>query len=195
MSALLKTKEKLYTPEEYLALEEKAEYRSEFESGVIVAMAGGTLNHARIVRNIDRAFGRKLKQTCESFTTDVKVQVESYQRFYYPDVLVICGQPHYYNDRKDTIINPKVVIEVLSKSTEAKDRGEKMLAYQTLDSLEEYILVSQDKHLVEQYTRQDDGSWKYLATIGLDSEVTFESFDETFSLEDFYDLVELEEPN
>jgi Uma2 family endonuclease len=189
----LKAKKKRYhTPEKYLALEEKAEFRSEFDDGEIVAMAGGSLNHARVVRNIDRAFGRRLKAECESFTADVKVWVQSYQKFYYPDVLVICGKPKFYEKRNDTIENPKLLVEVLSKSTEAKDRGEKFFAYQKLESVEEYVLVSQDKHLVEKFTKQNDGSWKYLATIGIESEVYFESVEETLKLSEIYDLVEFE---
>jgi Uma2 family endonuclease len=184
-------KQKYFTPEEYLALEEIAEFRSEFDDGEIVAMAGSSLNHARIVRNIDRAFGRQLKAGCESFTSDVKVRVESYQKFYYPDVLVICGKPKFYEKRNDTIENPKLLIEVLSKGTESKDRGEKFFAYQKLESVEEYVLVSQDKHLVEKFTKQNDGSWKYLATIGIESEVHFESVEETLKLSEIYDLVEI----
>jgi Uma2 family endonuclease len=190
--ALKAKKQKYYTPEEYLALEESAEFRSEFEDGEIVAMAGSSLNHARIARNIDRAFGRRLKAECESFTADVKVWVQSYQKFYYPDVLVICGKPKFYEKRNDTIENPKLLIEVLSKSTEAKDRGEKFFVYQKVESVEEYILVSQDKHLVEKFTKQNDGSWKYLATIGIESEVLFESVEETLTLSGIYDLVEIE---
>jgi Uma2 family endonuclease len=190
MSAL--AKQKNYTPEEYLALEEIAEFRSEFENGVIVAMAGGSLNHARIIRNIDRGFGRKLKHGCESFTSEVKVRVESHQKFYYPDVLVICGKPKFYEKRVDTIENPKLLIEVLSKSTEAKDRGEKFFGYRSLESVEEYVLVSQDKYLVEKFTKQNDGSWKYLATIGIESEVYFESVEATLKLSEIYDLVEIE---
>ena len=139
MSAL--TKRKKYTPEEYLALEEKAEFRSEYENGGIVAMAGGSLNHARIISSIDRLFGNKLKSGCESVTTGVKVRVESYRKFYYPDVMVICGAPDFYQKRNDTITNPVLIVEVLSDSTEAKDRGKKFAAYQTLETLQEYILV------------------------------------------------------
>lgn len=185
-------RKKKYTPEEYLALEEKSEFRSEFENGAIVAMAGGSLNHARITRNIDRAFGGKLKKSCESLTTDVKVRVENYRKFYYPDVLVICGEPQFYQKRDDTITNPILIVEVLSDSTEAKDRGEKFAAYQTLESLQEYILVSQDKAKVEQFTRQTDGSWKYQATIGLKSDVKFTSIEAGLTLDKIYQRVEFE---
>ena len=183
--------ERKYTPEEYLALEEKAEYRSEYENGEIIAMAGGSLNHARIVSNVDRAFGSKLNKNCESLTTDVKVRVENYRKFYYPDVLVICGKPEFYQKRSDTISNPILIVEVLSDSTEAKDRGEKFAAYQTLESLQEYILVSQDKAKVEQFRRENDGSWNYQATIGLKSQVKFASIEVELSLDEIYQRVEI----
>lgn len=189
MTAL--SKKKKYTPEEYFSLEEKAEYRSEYEDGEIIAMAGGSLNHARIIRNIDRAFGRKLKQSCESLTTDVKVHVEDYRKFYYPDILVICGEPELFQKRNDTIINPILVIEVLSNSTEAKDRGEKMLAYRTLESLREYVLVSQNKAIVEQYTINKEGNWMHKATIGLKGIVKFESIEIELALSEIYQRIEL----
>lgn len=186
---------KRYTPEEYLALEEKAEYRSEYDNGEILAMSGGSFNHARIIGNINRALGVKLDSHCESVTTDVKVQVENYRKFYYPDVLVVCGRPVFYEKRNDTITNPVLIVEVLSDSTEAKDRGEKMLAYRTLDSLQEYILVSQSKPIVEQYTKTADGNWIHKATIGLKSAVRFESVEVELSLEEIYQRVEFEEEN
>ncbi len=193
MSAL--PKKKKYTTEEYLALEEKAEFRSEFENGEIVAMAGGSLNHAQITVNLARYIGNRLSENCTSLTTDVKVQVENYRRLYYPDVLVICGQPEFYRERNDTIINPQVIIEVLSGSTEAKDRGEKFFAYQTLESLQEYILVSQNRAVVEQFTKQADGSWRYLATIGLESIINIESLNIELTLGEIYQRIEFEEEN
>ena len=193
MSAL--TKKKKYTPEEYLALEEKAEFRSEYDDGEIVAMSGGSFNHARIIGNINRAFGVKLNSACESVTTDVKVQVENYRKFYYPDVLVICGRPAFYEKRNDTVVNPILIVEVLSDSTEAKDRGEKMLAYRTLESLQEYVLVSQNRPIVEQYTKTTDGNWIHKATIGVRSVVRFESIEVELSLEEIYQRVEFEEEN
>ena len=182
---------KKYTPEEYLASEENAEYRSEYEDGIIVAMAGGSLNHARIITNVDRLFGAKLKKTCESLTTEVKVRVENYRKFYYPDVLIICGEPQLYQKRNDTITNPILVVEVLSDSTEAKDRGEKMLAYRTLESLREYVLVSQSKAIVEQFTKNSGGDWMHKATIGLSSVVRFESIEIELTLDEIYQRIKL----
>lgn len=190
MSALVK--EKLYTPEEYLALEEEAEYRSEYVDGLIYQMAGGNLNHIDITFNVTVSINEKLRGKCRAYSTELKVRVEKVNRFYYPDVTVVCGDRQFYKNRNDTVTNPILLVEVLSKSTESKDRGEKFIAYQTVESLKEYVLVSQDKHLVEQYIKQDDGSWKYLATIGIDSEVVFESVDAALTLENIYDLVEFE---
>lgn len=155
MSAL--TKKKKYSVEEYLALEEKAEFRSEFDNGEITARAGGSINHAQIIANLGRNIGNKVSENCRALTTDIKVRVENYRKFYYPDVLIICGKPEFYEKRKDTITNPVLIVEVLSDSTEAKDRGEKMLAYRTLESLQEYVLVSQNRPIVEQYTKTTDG--------------------------------------
>jgi Uma2 family endonuclease len=189
-------KEKFYTPEEYLALEEKAEYRSEYNNGVIVAMAGGSLNHQQIIANFTEFLGAKIRRNgCRVLPTEMKVQVEAVNKFYYPDVTVICEKPEFFNERDDTITNPKLLIEVLSNSTEAKDRGEKFFAYQTLESFQEYVLVSQDKHLVETFTEQTDGSWRYLATIGLESKVYLESVKAEISMQEIYDLVEFEREN
>lgn len=125
----------------------------------------------------------------------MKVWTDVKNSFFYPDITVVCGDREYYKERRDIITNPILLIEVLSKSTEANDRGDKFIAYQTIESLREYVLISQDKYLVEQYSKQDDGNWKYLATIGIDSEVTSKSVDQTLKLEDIYDLVEFETEN
>lgn len=188
-----KRKAKKYSPEEYLALEEKAEFRSEYDNGLITAMAGGSLDHAQITANIGRKIGNEISEDCTALTTDVKVRVESYRKFYYPDVLVICGKAVFYQKRKDTIINPILIIEVLSDSTEARDRGEKMLAYRTLESLREYVLVSQNQPIVEQYIKNKNGTWIHKATIGLKSMVKFESIGIELSLEEIYQRIIFEE--
>jgi Uma2 family endonuclease len=191
--SLKATKKKRYTPEEYLALEEKAEFRSEYDNGEIEAMAGGSLNHQQITANITEFLGAKLrKKGCRVIPTEMKVWVQNYRKFYYPDVTIICDKPKFYNKRDDTIENPKLLIEVISKSTEAKDRGEKFNAFQTLETVQEYVLVTQDKVLVEKFTKQKDGSWRYLATIGLDSEIFFDSVQESLKLNEIYDLIEFE---
>ena len=186
-------KKRKYTPEEYLALEEKAEYRSEYDNGEIIAMAGGSLNHARIISNLDRKFAGKIGKDCESVTTEVKIRVEDYRKFYYPDVFIFCGKANFYQKRNDTITNPVLIVEVLSDSTEAKDRGEKMLAYRTLASLREYVLISQAKPIVEQFIKNADRDWIHKATIGLKSSGTYQSIAVTMNLEEIYQRVEFEE--
>lgn len=189
MSAL--PQQKLFTPEEYLALEEIAEYRSEYEDGEIIAMAGGTISHARMISNISRVIGNKLSGDCESLASNMRVWAESYRKFYYPDVIVLCGEPIFYSNREDTITNPTLIFEVLSKSTEAIDCGEKFSVYQTLESLQEYVLVSQDKPKIEKFIRQNDESWKYQATIGLKSKISFESVGIELTFEEIYQRVKL----
>jgi Uma2 family endonuclease len=184
--------QKLYTPEEYLSLEELAEARSEYDDGVIIAMAGGTVDHQQITHNLAVSLDQKVRREgCRIFPTEMKIRVESINKFYYPDLTVICGKPEFYKERKDTITNPRLLVEVLSPKTEAVDRGEKFFAYQTLETLQEYVLISQDKHLVETFTKQSDGSWKYLATIGLESKIYLQSIETELLLLEIYDLVEL----
>lgn len=193
MTALPK-KEK-YTPAEYLALEEKAETRSEFWNGEIVAMAGGNINHQQTVVNLSRVLGNKIYGKCRIFPIAMKVWVKKRNKFFYPDLTIICDKPSFYKNRRDTIDNPKMIVEVLSKSTASFDRAEKFLSYQTLESMGEYVLVSQEKALIEQFVKREDGNWIYQATIGFESEVVFPSIKTPLKLSEIYDLVEFEEEN
>jgi Uma2 family endonuclease len=197
----LKAKNKrYYTPEEYLALEEKAEFRSEYWDGIIVPLnsnspnlSGASINHIQIVINLIETLSPKLKKkNCRTFSNDLKIWITKRNKFFYPDLVITCGKLEYFGKRNDTILNPTLIIEVLSDSTESKDRGEKFLSYQSLESLQEYILISQDKYLVERYFKREDTNWIYQPTIGIESEVNFESVEETLKLSEIYDLVELE---
>ena len=190
MSVRAKTNK--YTPQQYLALEEKAEYRSEYWNGEIVAMSGATIDHQQIVSNLTEFLGAKIRGRCRVFPSEMKVWVKKRDKFFYPDLTIICDQPDFYNNRRDTIINPKLLIEVLSKSTASFDRAEKFLSYQTFESLEEYVLISQEKALIEQFIKREDGNWIYKATIGMESAVTFPSVDATLLLSEIYDLVDFE---
>ena len=178
-----------------MALEEKAEFRSEYDSGEIIATAGGSFKHAQIISDLGRNIGNNLSERCTVLTTDIKVRVENYRKFYYPDVLVICGQPEFYRQRNDTLTNPVLLIEVLSDSTEAKDRGEKMLAYRTLESLQEYVLISQTRPIVEKYAKDSAGNWIHTAVIGLKSSVKFESVGLEFELANIYQQIAFKEEN
>lgn len=141
-------KKKIYTPEEYLALEEVCEYRSEYDDGLIIAMAGGTREHIRISSNIEKSLDKQLFGTCETFQSEMKVWVETLNKFYYPDVTVVCGEIKYYKKRRDALENPIVLVEVLSESTKIYDKEDKFFAYQNIETFREYLLVHQDKALI-----------------------------------------------
>jgi Uma2 family endonuclease len=151
---------KYYTAEEYLALEEKAEYKSEYYQGEIFGMAGATVNHDQIVGNVyakmNFAFS---KNPCKVFTNDIRVWIKSKNLFTYPDTTIVCEKPEFYKNRKDTIANPVLIVEVLSDSTESYDRGEKFMFYQSIPSLREYFMIDQHKIHVEQFSLGSDGKW------------------------------------
>jgi Uma2 family endonuclease len=179
------------TPEEYLAAERLSETRSEYLDGGVYPMTGGTANHIRIVSNIITQLNNQLDgRPCDVFPTDMKVRLPDSKKFFYPDVVVVCGELQYYDDRKDIILNPDLVIEVLSPSTEAFDRGAKFQAYRTIETLKEYLLVAQDSPTVEQYVRNGDGSWKFMTVVGLESTLTLPSVECTLNLAAVYKRVE-----
>jgi Uma2 family endonuclease len=148
------------TPEEYLALERKAEYKNEYVDGEIVAMTGASRKHNLIAINISGELRQQLKgRPCETYSGDMRVRIPSTRLYTYPDVVVVCDEPQFEDDYVDTLLNPTVIIEVLSESTELYDRGKKFGYYRTLESLAEYLLVAQDERRIEQYFRQPDGRW------------------------------------
>ena len=153
--------EKLMTEAEYLAFEEKSKVRHEFMDGVIFSMAGATRRHSKIASNIGIELGSKLKgKGCEVHFSDLRVRARK-NHYVYGDVTIFCGEPELDVYKETEILkNPKVVFEVLSKSTEARDRGDKSQDYRRLPSLTDYVLVSQKRMFVEHFVRQDDGSWK-----------------------------------
>ena len=179
------------TPEEYLAAERLSETRSEYLDGGVYPMTGGTANHIRIVANITTQLNTQLDgRTCDVFPTDMKVRLPGSRKFFYPDVVVVCGELQYHDKRKDIITNPDLVVEVLSPSTEAFDRGAKFEAYRTIKSLKEYLLVAQGKPLIEQYVRNGDGRWTYTEAAGLESTLTLPSVECTLNLGAVYKRVE-----
>ena len=157
------------TPEEYLARERLAEFKSEYYDGQIYpmnespqGMPGTTRPHNLIAGNLYREISIQFKERpCEAYISDIRVRVEATGLYTYPDVVVVCGEPQFGDDSLDTLLNPNVIVEVLSPSTEAWDRGGKFAHYRRLESMSDYVLVSQDKVLVEHYTRQGD---KWLLT-------------------------------
>lgn len=184
------TSEKSYSVAEYLAFEERSKRRHEYGEGIVTAMAGGSLAHAEVISNLVRLTGSRIGGDCGVYASDLRVHVENFDAFFYPDVLVVCGKPSLFENRTDTVTNPILIVEVLSKRTEAFDRGEKMLSYRGLGSLKEYVLISQTRPIVEQFIRKSDGSWEHRATIGLKSSVRFESISVEMKLEEIYQRIE-----
>jgi Uma2 family endonuclease len=179
------------TPDEYLAAERLSEYRSEYLDGGVHPMTGGTANHIRIVANLTYGLLNQLNdRDCDVLPTEMKVRLEESRKFFYPDVVVVCGELQFHDSRKDIILNPDLVVEVLSPSTEAFDRGAKFEAYRTIESLEEYLLVSQEKPLVEQYVRDGNGKWTFTAVEGLEGTLALPSIECTLNLSAVYKRVE-----
>ena len=179
-----------HTLEQYVKLEDEATYKSEFISGRIYAMSGGTPKHSAIGSNIGREMGNLLKrEPCQVYNSDLRVGIMPLDVETYPDVTIVCGEPHLNPFDKNSIINPAVIFEVLSPSTERYDRGEKWAYYRRLDSLQEYVLVSQDKPQVEQYVRQESGLWTYAAVEGLETTSVLSVLGITLALSEIYDKI------
>lgn len=180
------------TPEEYLAIEREAEFKSEYFDGNVYAMTGASVNHIQVVLNVASELRSQLRdRPCLILPSEMKVRIPDARKFFYPDVTVVCGEPVFYDDRRDIIENPLLLIEVLSDSTERFDRGAKFQAYQTIGTLREYLLFAQDRAFVEQYVRESGGKWIYSATIGLESTLEVASVECSLSLADVYEKVEL----
>lgn len=186
-----------YTAEQYLAWEREADERNEFVDGEIYAMAGESGAHADISMNLAVLLGGQLKNSdCRARTKDTKVRSGALKEHFgrglisYPDMVVICGEPQYHDDHKDVVLNPKVIIEVLSDSTEEFDRGVKFTRYRNFNpTLTDYILISQDEPHVEHYIRVENGEWLLREFDGLDASFQIESIDCTISLSELYDRV------
>jgi Uma2 family endonuclease len=174
------------TPQAYLVRERAAEYRSEYFDGEIEAMAGAPEPHVIISGNIFAHLYFRLRRTCRAMQTEMKVYSEAANTTMYPDVLVTCGEPRYVDKRKDVLTNPAVVFEVLSPSTERKDRTTKASAYRLIESLQAHVLVTQKEPRVEVYARAVDGSWPCTVCQGLDTTVNIEAIGCSLSLAEIY---------
>ncbi len=151
---------KIYSPEEYLKLEQKSEYRNEYRNGEIIAMTGGSINHNRIIRNLARLLEINLEgQPLEFFISDLRLWIPDYNQYTYPDIMIIKGEPIFQENRNDIVVNPSIIIEVLSKSTSSRDRGDKFSYYRSIKEFQEYILVDQYKIHIEHFSKTSDGNW------------------------------------
>jgi len=180
------------TPEEYLALERKAEYKSEYLAGEMFAMSGASPRHVLIVTNVVAELRGQLKQRpCTVYSSDLRVKVSPTGLYTYPDVVVVCDQPQFADEQRDTLLNPTLIVEVLSESTKDYDRGEKFEHYRTLPSLREYILIAQDKYHVEHFVRQPDNRWLLSETNLLEDTIHLSSIACDLALAEVYDKVEM----
>ncbi len=182
------------SPEEYITLERKIIpstdiVRSEYVHGKIVAMSGASRAHNLISINISGELRNCLKDSgCETYANEMRVSTPSTSSYFYPDVVVVCDEPRFEDDVFDTLLNPIVIVEVLSPSTEAYDRGEKLSHYQQLESLKEYILVSQNKVYVERYLRKQD-EWGYTSFHKLDDVLSLSSIQCELPLREIYERI------
>jgi len=178
------------TPDQYLAVERKAEYKSEYIDGEMVAMTGASRKHNLIAFNLTREISQQLRsRPCEGYASDMRVRVPSTRLYTYPDVVVVCGEPRFEDDYVDTLLNPTLIIEVLSESTELYDRGKKFGFYRSIESLAEYLLVAQDEHRVEQYVKQSDGRWLLSDYRSLEDVIELPSIQCKLAMREIYDKV------
>lgn len=192
MSAVPKRK---LTAAEYLAIEKTAEFKSEFFNGEMFAMAGASRPHNRLKENvIGELFGRLKGGPCQTFSSDQRVLIDRTGLYTYPDLLIVCGPVETPAGDDDTITNPRVVVEILSPSTERYDRTTKFRHYQQLPSVQEYVLVSQSEPLCERFTRQADGSWALVSFVGLEAVLALNSVPVQVPLADVYAGVEFPDP-
>jgi Uma2 family endonuclease len=177
----------LLTPEEYLAIERESEVRHEYHAGEMFAMVGASRKHNLIVTSLTRRIDEQLDgKPCELYGTDMRVRIPATGLYTYPDVVVVCGEPQFEDEQVDTLLNPIVIIEVLSPSTEAYDRGKKFVHYQQTPSLIEYLLVAQESCRVEQFVRQGAAQWLYSAAHQLEDTIKLSSISCALMLKDIY---------
>lgn len=186
--------ERGYSSEEYLKFERESDARHEFLDGQVFAMAGESLTHSRVCTNLSGEVRDKLKgKTCEPLSPNMKVRTSTASMFAYPDLTVVCGEPLFHDSKKDVLINPKVIFEVTSPSTEKYDRTTKFARFRMgNETLTDYVLVSQDRPLVEHFTRQSDGNWVYRSFADVDGSFEINSLGISLLLTEIYDRVEFE---
>jgi len=176
-----------FTAAEYLSMDRASSKKHEFAFGEIYGMGGASARHVEIVGNIVRELGNQLRhRPCRIYSTDLRLCVDAEHRYTYPDVAVVCGQPRFLDDELDTLLNPDLIVEVLSESTRNYDRGDKFQQYRGIPSFREYLLVDQTKAHVERYAKQNDGTWSLWETDLLNEAVQLESISVTLTLSEIY---------
>jgi Uma2 family endonuclease len=185
------------TPQEYLEGERQSEIKHEYHDGKIVAMAGASPEHNAIVYDLTLELGPQLRHRyCQGFSSDLRVWVPACNKYYYPDGVVVCGEPLYQDVAgMRSLLNPTLLIEVLSESTAHTDHSEKFDCYSTLDTLQTYVLVAQDSPRIENYTRQEDGTWRYTVARGMDCVLTLDSIGCALRLSEVYARIAFPPPS
>lgn len=183
-----------YSFDDYLAIEREAiDEKNEYAAGRVYAMTGASYNHNLVVSNLVAELRIQLKgRPCAVLSSDMRVRIESADACKYPDIVALCDEPRFYDGRRDVLMNPALLIEVLSPSTEAYDRGGKFAVYRTLPSLRKYVLVAQDRLSVEVFARQQGGRWLLSAFGTLDDKVELDSIQCRIPVRDIYDKVRFE---
>ncbi|MBF0226929.1 MAG: Uma2 family endonuclease [Desulfobacterales bacterium] len=185
---------KFYTQEEYFKIEEQEEFKSEYFEGEIFAMAGGTPNHNRIILNVAGSLNSEFKiknKACESFASDVRVEIEQDKHYVYPDVFVICGDLEFAQNRRDTITNPILIVEVLSDSTKDYDRGSKFTSYRKIKTLKDYLLIDQKNIHIEYFFKQDSGIWGLKEYFSLTDTISLYSIQVDIVIKEIYNRVDI----
>jgi Uma2 family endonuclease len=182
------------TPEEYLEIERTSEEKHEYYAGEIFAMSGASENHNLIVGNLIAAFHSQLRQKpCKTYPSDMRVKTRLSGLYTYPDVTVVCGTPEFEDNNFDTLLNPMVIIEVLSPSTEAYDRGKKFTHYRTIQSLQDYILIAQESTRIDHFTLREN-EWIFSDANSLNGVIALPSIDCTLHLRDVYEKITFDKP-
>jgi Uma2 family endonuclease len=176
----------LLSEDEYLRLERAAEFKSEFLNGRMVAMSGGSPNHALIMSRMGALLDRQMPPGCRVYSSELRINIPSSRTYTYADCSVVCGKLQLSGDQRDNVLNPMLIVEVLSPSTEGYDRGKKFELYRRIASLREYLIVHQDKCHVEHHSRQDDGSWLLREHAGNDDCVNIARLGVKIALSELY---------
>lgn len=190
MSKLQKAR---FSAADYLSMDRASGDKHEFAFGEIYAMGGASARHVETVGNIVRELGNRLRQRpCRVYSTDLRLCVDANRRYTYPDVVVVCGQPRFLDGELDTLMNPDLIVEVLSESTRNYDRGDKFQQYRGIPSFRKYLLVDPAKAHVERYAKQDDGTWSLWETDSLIESIHLESIGVTLPLSEIYLKIDFE---
>lgn len=190
MSSQPKTR---FTPEEYLAIDRQSEQKNQYFDGEIFVMTGASRRHNLISVNAASSLNTQLAdRECEVYASNMRVKVNPTGLYTYPDVVVVCDPPQFEDKEIDTLLNPIVIIEVLSKTTEGYDRGDKFEHYRSIESLSEVVLIAQDKHHVEHYRRQKDSQWLLSETNSLQDKIMLRSINCELSLSNIYRKVSID---